>query len=55
MLWSFGLAIVGFAVIPSYSQIGMAALVLLVIFRLLQGFAVGGEVGPSTAYLIECA
>jgi MHS family citrate/tricarballylate:H+ symporter-like MFS transporter len=55
MLWSFGLAIVGFAVIPSYSQIGMAALVLLVIFRLLQGFAVGGEVGPSTAYLIEYA
>jgi MHS family citrate/tricarballylate:H+ symporter-like MFS transporter len=58
MLWSFGLmglAIVGLSVIPSYSQIGMAAPVLLVIFRLLQGFAVGGEVGPSTAFLIESA
>ena len=58
MLWSFGLmgfAIIGLAVIPSYSQIGMAAPVLLVIFRLLQGFAVGGEVGPSTAFLIESA
>jgi MHS family citrate/tricarballylate:H+ symporter-like MFS transporter len=58
MLWSFGLmgfAIIGLAVIPSYSQIGVAAPVLLVIFRLLQGFAVGGEVGPSTAFLIESA
>lgn len=58
MLWSFGLmgfAIVGLALIPSYSQIGVAAPVLLVIFRLLQGFAVGGEVGPSTAFLIESA
>ena len=43
------------AFIPSYSQIGVAAPALLVIFRLLQGFAVGGEVGPSSAFLIESA
>jgi MFS transporter, MHS family, citrate/tricarballylate:H+ symporter len=58
MLWSFGLmgfAIVGLAVIPPYAQIGVAAPVLLVVLRLLQGFAVGGEVGPSTAFLIESA
>lgn len=58
MLWSLGLmgfAIVGLAAVPSYAQIGVAAPVLLVIFRLLQGFAVGGEVGPSTAFLIESA
>jgi MHS family citrate/tricarballylate:H+ symporter-like MFS transporter len=58
MLWSLGLmgfAIVGLALIPSYSQIGVAAPLLLVLFRLLQGFAVGGEVGPSTAFLIESA
>ena len=28
---------------------------LLVVFRLVQGFALGGEVGPSTAFLIEAA
>jgi len=33
----------------------VAAPVLLLIFRLLQGFALGGEVGPSTAYLVEVA
>jgi MFS transporter, MHS family, citrate/tricarballylate:H+ symporter len=58
MLWSFGLmgaAILGLALTPSYAQIGIAAPILLVSFRLLQGFALGGEVGPSVAYLIESA
>jgi MHS family citrate/tricarballylate:H+ symporter-like MFS transporter len=50
-----GIAITGLALTPSYGQIGMAAPILLVLFRLLQGFALGGEVGPSTAYLIEAA
>jgi MFS family permease len=50
-----GLAITGLALTPSYAQIGLAAPILLVCFRLLQGFALGGEVGPSTAYLIEAA
>jgi len=50
-----GLAITGLALTPSYAQIGAAAPVLVVIFRMLQGFALGGEVGPSTAYLAEAA
>ena len=50
-----GFAILGLALTPSYSAIGMAAPVLVVTFRLLQGFALGGEVGPNTAYLIEAA
>jgi len=50
-----GLAIAGLALTPSYAQIGSAAPVLVVAFRLLQGFALGGEVGPSTAYLAEAA
>ena len=37
------------------SSIGMAAPILLIIFRLLQGLAVGGEVGPSMAYMVEAA
>jgi len=50
-----GAAITGLALTPSYTRIGVAAPLLLVLFRLLQGFALGGEVGPSTAYLIEVA
>lgn len=58
MMLSFalmGLAIFGLALTPGYAQIGIWAPILLVFFRLLQGFALGGEVGPSTAFLIEAA
>jgi MFS family permease len=58
MLLSFalmGLAITGLALTPSYAQIGFAAPILLLLFRLLQGFALGGQVGPATAFLIEAA
>jgi MFS family permease len=50
-----GVAIVGLALTPSYRAIGMAAPVLAVLFRLLQGFSLGGEVGPSVAWLLESA
>jgi MFS transporter, MHS family, citrate/tricarballylate:H+ symporter len=58
MLWSFGLmgfGLLGMTLTPSYARIGIAAPVLLVIFRLVQGLAVGGEVGASTAFLVEAA
>jgi MFS family permease len=58
MMWSFslmGVAILGLALTPGYAQIGIFAPLLLVFFRLLQGFALGGEVGPSTSFLIEAA
>ncbi len=42
-------------VTPGYAQIGVAAPVILVLARLVQGLALGGEVGPSTAVLLECA
>jgi MFS transporter, MHS family, citrate/tricarballylate:H+ symporter len=50
-----GIAIIGLALTPSYGQIGAAAPILVLIFRLLQGFALGGEVGPTTAFLVEAA
>ena len=50
-----GVGITGLALTPSYDTIGVAAPALLLLFRLLQGFALGGQVGPSTAYLIEAA
>ncbi len=58
MLLSFslmGVAIFGLALTPSYAALGIAAPILLLCFRLLQGFALGGEVGPTTAYLVELA
>jgi MFS transporter, MHS family, citrate/tricarballylate:H+ symporter len=58
MLLSFsimGVCIVGLPLIPSYAQIGMAAPLLAIAFRLVQGFAMGGEVGPNTAFLMEAA
>ena len=45
----------GLAVTPSYQSIGIAAPIIVIICRVLQGFALGGEVGPSTAFLIEIA
>jgi MHS family alpha-ketoglutarate permease-like MFS transporter len=43
------------AVTPSYATIGIAAPVVLVAARLLQGFSMGGEAGTSAAYLAEMA
>ena len=45
----------GLALTPSYASIGMAAPIIVVICRLVQGLALGGEVGPSSAFLIESA
>lgn len=53
MLMAVGTAIVAFT--PGYNTIGIAAPILLVIGRLIQGFSCGGEVGPATSYLLESA
>lgn len=45
----------GVALTPSYAAIGIAAPIILVTARLVQGLALGGEVGPSTALLLEAA
>ena len=58
MILSFamiGLASLGVAITPSFAAIGLAAPVLVILFRLVQGFALGGEVGSSTAFLAEAA
>ena len=58
MLISFAvmaLGSLGIAVTPTYAQIGLAAPLLVIAARLVQGFALGGEVGPSSAFLVEAA
>ncbi|MGA8871155.1 MAG: MFS transporter [Candidatus Acidiferrales bacterium] len=58
MILSFslmGIAITGLALTPSHAMIGAAAPVLVILFRMVQGFALDGEVGPTTAFLLEAA
>lgn len=43
------------AVAPGYATIGVAAPLLLVLARMLQGLSVGGEYGASATYLSEMA
>ena len=40
----------GLCLTPSYASIGVAAPIIVVCMRLIQGFALGGEVGPSSSY-----
>jgi MHS family alpha-ketoglutarate permease-like MFS transporter len=43
------------ALVPGYKQIGVAAPVILVVARIIQGLSVGGEYGTSATYLSEMA
>lgn len=45
----------GIAVLPTYAQIGFWSPLLLTVLRLVQGFAVSGELNGATAFLIEHA
>jgi metabolite-proton symporter len=54
-LMLMGSATVMIGLIPSYDQIGVAAPILLVIARLAQGFAVGGEWGGAVLMAVEHA
>ncbi|TDE13791.1 MFS transporter [Dyadobacter psychrotolerans] len=53
LLMSFGSLLIAF--LPGYHTIGIAAPILLLIARLLQGLSVGGEYGTSATYLSEVA
>ncbi len=50
-----GAGILALALTPSYASIGIAAPVLVIVARIVQGFALGGQVGPATAYLLEAS
>jgi MHS family alpha-ketoglutarate permease-like MFS transporter len=53
LLMCFGSALI--AVTPTYETIGVAAPILLLIARLIQGLSLGGEYGTSATYLSEMA
>ncbi|WP_321885774.1 MFS transporter [Burkholderia cenocepacia] len=53
MLMATGTAIIAFT--PTYASIGIAAPILIVTARLVQGFSAGGEFASATSLLIEYA
>jgi MFS family permease len=50
---SMGLATALIGLLPTYDSIGLAATALLVLLRLLQGLALGGEYGGAATYVAE--
>ena len=53
MLMCIGTAMI--ALMPTYAKIGLAAPILLLVARLMQGFSTGGEMGNATAFMREYA
>ena len=50
-----GIATTLTGLVPTYAQIGILAPALLVLFRLIQGLALGGEYGGAATYIAEHA
>ncbi|MEV7865619.1 MFS transporter [Streptomyces sp. NPDC088124] len=50
-----GIATFAIGVLPTYDQVGLAAPVLLIVCRILQGISVGGEYGGAVLMTVEHA
>jgi len=48
-----GIATAGVGLVPSAETIGVAAPVIIILFRILQGLALGGEYGGAAIYVAE--
>src|SRR5580704_14673698 len=54
-MFVMGFATMAVGLLPTYQQVGILAPVLLVILRLIQGFAVAGEVSGASSMILEHA
>ena len=50
-----GIATAGIGLVPGYATIGALAPALIILFRILQGLALGGEYGGAAIYVVEHA
>jgi MHS family proline/betaine transporter-like MFS transporter len=46
---------IALGLLPDYATIGLAAPILLIVIRLIQGLSVGGEFSSSVTYMVETA
>lgn len=54
-MFLMGFSTMAVGVLPTYAQVGVWAPVLLVIMRLIQGFAVAGEISGASSMILEHA
>lgn len=54
-IYGMALGTVGIGLLPTYETAGILAPILLVVIRLIQGLAAGGEWGTATAFVVESA
>jgi MFS family permease len=54
-MFLMGASTMAVGLLPTYHQIGMAAPALLVVLRLVQGFAVAGEISGASSMILEHA
>lgn len=54
-MFLMGISTVGVGLLPTYEQAGLLAAALLVVLRLMQGFAVAGEISGASSMILEHA
>ncbi|WP_321910620.1 MFS transporter [Paraburkholderia sp. J11-2] len=54
-IWLMAAGTAAIAACPSYSQVGIVAPVIMLLSRLVQGLAAGGEVGSAASYVMEAS